>query len=199
MSDPMNNPGRPEPDPDAAPTARVIEVDVAEPMTPLRVVPPQVIATDRTERITAPAIVPVAPRPPARRRDRVVTLGIAGVGVFFVGWLAVDAAAWVAAAFERGPVLGALAATAVAAGVAGAGAVIAREVVSLFRLKTVEAIHQKFADNHVLPARRAARPSRTCSRWFRGNARRKPRSRPFSARSSCITRPRSRSRFCRAR
>ena len=74
------------------------------------------------------------------------------MGVFFVGWLAVDAAAWVAAAFERGPVLGALAATAVAAGVAGAGAVIAREVVSLFRLKTVEAIHQKFADRRVLPA-----------------------------------------------
>jgi putative membrane protein len=157
MSDP--DPRRLDPDPDAAPTARVIEVDLAEPGTAddlarLQVAPPQVIATERTERITpsAPAIVPVVARAPVRRRDRVVTLGIAGVAIFFVGWLAVDAAAWVAAAFERGPALGALAATAVVAGVAGAGAVIAREVVSLFRLRNVEAIHQKFADNRVLPA-----------------------------------------------
>jgi putative membrane protein len=155
MSDPMNDLRRPDPDPDAAPTARVIEVEVAErePMVPLRAAPPQVIATERTERITPtePAIVPVAARAPARRRDRVVTLGIAGVAVFFVGWLAVDAAAWVAAAFERGTALGVLAATAVTAGVAGAGAVIARELGSLFRLKSVEAIHQRFADRRVLP------------------------------------------------
>ncbi|HKA80037.1 MAG TPA: DUF697 domain-containing protein [Xanthobacteraceae bacterium] len=156
MSNPMNDPRRA--DPDAAPTARVIEVDVAEPdmaeLPPLRVVPPQVIATELTERVTPtePAIVSVAPRPPARRRDRAVTLGIAGVAVFFVGWLAVDAAAWVAAAFERGTALGVLAATAVTAGVVGAGAVIGRELTSLFRLKNVEAIHQKFAENRVLPA-----------------------------------------------
>lgn len=158
MSDPMSHQPRPAPDPDAAPTARVIEVDVGPELAPLRVAPPQVIATERTERITPtpPAVVPVPARVPARRRDRqrdrIVTLGIAGVAVFFVGWLAVDAAAWVAAAFERGPVLGTLAATAVAAGVVGAGAVIAREVVSLFRLKNVEAIHQRFADGRLLPA-----------------------------------------------
>jgi putative membrane protein len=48
--------------------------------------------------------------------------------------------------------LGALAATAVTAGVAGAGAVIARELGSLFRLKSVEAIHRKLADGRVTPA-----------------------------------------------
>jgi putative membrane protein len=152
MNDPMNDPWRS--DPDAPPTARVIEVDLMDDIAPLRVAPPQVIATERTERITPaePAIVPVAARAPARHRDRVVTLGIAGVAVFFVGWLAVDAVGWIAAAFERSTALGVLAATAVTAGVAGAGAVVARELGSLFRLRSVEAIHQRFADHRGLPA-----------------------------------------------
>ena len=143
MSDPMNDLRRPAPDPDAAPTARVIEVDVAPELAPLRAAPPQVIPTERTERITpsAPAIVPVVTRAPARRRDRVVTLGIAGVTVFFVGWLAVDAAAWVAAAFERGPVLGALGSR--PAGVAGAAR--SRRGCQLFRARSAEAIHQRSA------------------------------------------------------
>jgi putative membrane protein len=45
-----------------------------------------------------------------------------------------------------------LAATAVSAGVAGAGLVIAREVVSLFRLKNVEDIHRRFTDKSMSPA-----------------------------------------------
>jgi len=98
-------------------TARVIEVDA--PDDPLRglgpQVIPQVIETERTEPIvpTEPAMLPVVTREAPRRRDRVITFGIAGVAVFFVGWLAVDAAGWVAAAFERSAALGALAATAV--------------------------------------------------------------------------------------
>ena len=64
----------------------------------------------------------------------------------------VDAAGWISAAFERSATLGVLAATAVTAGVAGAGVVIAREVVSLFRLKNVEEIHRRFADDGVAPA-----------------------------------------------
>jgi putative membrane protein len=137
-------------------TARVIEVDA--PDDPLRglgpQVIPQVIETERTEPIvpTEPAMLPVVTREAPRRRDRVITFGIAGVAVFFVGWLAVDAAGWVAAAFERSAALGALAATAVTAGVAGAGAVITRELGSLFRLKSVEAIHRKLADGRVTPA-----------------------------------------------
>jgi putative membrane protein len=134
------------PDRAAAPTARVIEVDAADELAPLPPLAPQVIPTERTEPITpsAPAVVVASPVP-ARRRDRVVTFGLAGVALFFVGWMAVDAVGWVAAAFERSAVLGALAATAVTAGVAGAGAVLARELVSLFRLKNVEAIHQRLA------------------------------------------------------
>jgi putative membrane protein len=110
--------------------------------------------TEQTEPITPSerAIVPAAPPQPARRRDRIVALGVAGVTVFLVGWLAVDAAGWVAAAFERSASLGVLAATAVTAGVAGAGAVIAREVMSLFRLKNVEEIHRRFTDDSIAPA-----------------------------------------------
>jgi putative membrane protein len=135
-------------------TARVIEVDAPEIVAPLRPASPQVIVTEQTERIrpTEPAIVAAAAPAPLRRRDRVITLGLMGVAVFIVGWLAVDAVGWVAAAFERSTVLGVLAATAVTAGVAGAAAVIARELGSLFRLKNVEAIHRKFADARLPPA-----------------------------------------------
>jgi putative membrane protein len=80
-----------------------------------------------------------------------MTFGLAGVAVLFVGWLAVDAVGWIAAAFERSTALGVLAATAVTAGVAGAGAVIARELGSLFRLRNVEAIHRQLADQRALP------------------------------------------------
>jgi putative membrane protein len=137
-----------KPDRTARPAPRVIEVE-ATPDVSLRPVRPlpQVIMTERTERITPaePSVPAVVREPP--RRSRVIPLGIVGIGIFIAGWLAVDAYAWVAAAFERGPVLGTLAAAAVAAGVAGAGAIIAREVTSLFRLKSVEAIHQRLAQN----------------------------------------------------
>jgi putative membrane protein len=104
-----------------------------------------VIVTERTERITPsePENLPAVAAEPVRRRDGIITLALGGLAVFFVGWLVVDAIGWVSAAFERSTTLGLLAATAVAGGVAGAGALIARELTSLFRLKNVEAIHQR--------------------------------------------------------
>jgi putative membrane protein len=128
---------------------RVFEVE-APSMAPRSM--PQVMVTDRTERI-----VPVQPAPslPATvappRRSRVVSFGLAGLGVAFTGWLIVDAYWWVAAAFERGTALGTLAASAVIAGFAGAGAIIAREVTSLWRLRDVETIRQRFAQDVVTP------------------------------------------------
>jgi putative membrane protein len=80
-----------------------------------------------------------------------VSLGLAGIGVFFAGWIAVDAYWWIAAAFERSSLLGALAATAVAAGVAGAGAIIARELRSLWQLRDVETIRARLAADVVRP------------------------------------------------
>jgi putative membrane protein len=133
--------------------ARVIEVEAADDVAPRRPLAPRIIPTERTERVTPSEPAPVAVVAPdaPRRRDRVMTFGLAGVAVLVVGWLAVDAVGWVAAAFERSAALGVLAATAVTAGVAGAGAVIARELGSLFRLKSVEAIHRRLADDRVSP------------------------------------------------
>ena len=130
--------------------ARVIEVDAPDEPAPMRVdAGPRVFATENTERVvpTEPARLPVAAPAPGRRRDRVVTLALGGLAVFFAGWLAVDAIGWISSAFDRSTALGVLAATALAAGLAGAGAVIGREVTSLFRLKSVEAIRARFADD----------------------------------------------------
>jgi putative membrane protein len=112
---------------------------------------PQVVMSERTDRIVAtqppPKSLPV-PRPP---KNRIRSFGLAGLGVFVTGWFIVDAYWWVAAAFERSTALGTLAATAVVAGVAGAGALIAREVTSLWRLRNVETIRQRFDQDIVSP------------------------------------------------
>jgi len=131
-------------------TARVIEVEAAGELAPQRPLAPQIIPTERTERVTPsepalPAVVPAAPR----RRERVMMFGMAGIALLLAGWLAVDAVGWIAGAFERSAALGVLAATAVTAGVAGAGLVLARELASLFRLKNVEAIHRRLAKGPV--------------------------------------------------
>src|SRR3954463_2452240 len=107
---------------------------------------PQVTMTERSERVAPAEVASVPALPPAPPRHRgAVSLGLTGLGIFFAGWLAVDAYWWIAAAFERSSVLGALAATAVAGGVAGAGAIIAREVKSLWRLRSVETVRAQLA------------------------------------------------------
>ncbi len=114
---------------------------------------PRVIETEETARIVPsepvrPAIVATLP---ARRRSRAIAFGLAGLGVAFVGWLAVDAYWWVAAAFERSLALGSLAAFAVVAGVAGATVITGRELTSLWRLRNVETIRARFAEDVVRP------------------------------------------------
>src|SRR5262249_45972934 len=106
-----------QPERGVAPAARVIEGDAAAEAAPLRLLRPQIIPTERTEAVTPsepalPALAPVAPR----RRDRVMTFGLAGVAVLLAGWLAVDAVAWILTAFERSAAPGVLAAAAAAAG-----------------------------------------------------------------------------------
>jgi putative membrane protein len=76
-------------------------------------------------------------------------VGVVGIDVFFMGWLIIDAAAWISAAFDRGLPLGLLAAAAVGAGFAGACLVSAREAISLFRLKNVETIRRRLADERL--------------------------------------------------
>src|SRR5262249_15519272 len=134
--------------------ARVIEVDAAAAAAPPQPLAPQIIPTERTEPITPsePALPAVARAAPPRR-DRVMTFGVAGGALRFVGWLAGAALGWVVAPLQPRAALGgaAAAAAAVAAGVAGGGAVIARELGSLLRLRNVEAIHRRLADGRLLP------------------------------------------------
>ena len=80
-----------------------------------------------------------------------MSFGFAALGVAVAGWFVVDAYWWIAAAFERSMALGTLAATAVAAGVAGAGVIIGREVTSLWRLRNVEKIRQLFDQDIISP------------------------------------------------
>jgi putative membrane protein len=136
---------------------RVIETEPPEDPARFQVAGPQVIVTDRTERIV-PAMRAITPvlREPVSRRDPIVTFGMAGVAVLFVGWLAVDAVGWISAAFERSTALGIFAATAMAAGVSGAGAVIAREIASLMRLKNVESVRRRFSDESLAAAQTRA-------------------------------------------
>jgi len=117
---------------------------------------PQVIVTERIEPIVPSEQAIVASRSPPARRDRVVSFGIAGVGIFLTGWAVVDAAAWISSAFEHGATLGIFAASAVTLGVAGAGAVVAREIASLMRLKSVEAVRRRFSNASLSPAQTRA-------------------------------------------
>ena len=108
--------------------------------------------SERTDRVVAvqppPRALPVAPAPQEPRASRSRSPAL-GVGV--AGWFVVDAYWWIAAAFERSTALGTLAATAVVAGVAGAGTIIAREVTSLWRLRNVETIRERFDQDIVSP------------------------------------------------
>ena len=130
---------------------RVIDVEERDDVAPLRA-GPQVFMTERSEAIipTLPASRAALPAP-VRRRSRAISFGLAGLGIGFAGWLVVDAYWWIAAAFERSALLGGLAAVAVTAGLAGAGAIIAREVTSLWRLRSVENVRARLAGDVVRP------------------------------------------------
>ncbi len=112
---------------------------------------PQVLMSERTDRIVAVQPPPKAIVTAEPKKSRVVSWGLGALGVAVAGWFTVDAYWWIAAAFERSTALGTLAATAVVAGVVGAGAIIAREITSLWRLRNVETIRARFAQDIVSP------------------------------------------------
>jgi len=97
-----------------------------------------------------PAPMPAAPKE-AQTPGRKWSFAIAGLGIFFAGWLVVDAYWWVASTFERSSTLGGLAIFALAAGIAGAGTIIIREIKSIWRLENVEAIRARFDQEIIRP------------------------------------------------
>ncbi|HEY1364595.1 MAG TPA: DUF697 domain-containing protein [Xanthobacteraceae bacterium] len=142
---------------DIPPRPRVTEVESPDPSVRRQPLSPRVTTTDEVAPISPskPAVIGLPVQEPPRR-DRVTRLGFAGLAVFCVGWLGLDAIDWVAALFSRSAGLGMLAATAVTAGVAGAGILTARELRSLLRLRSVEAIHRQFAEHRLPPTQARA-------------------------------------------
>ena len=112
---------------------------------------PLVFTSERTDRIVAVQPPPRALPVPAPLKSPLRSFALAALGVGIAGWFIVDAYWWIAAAFERSTMLGTLAATAVVALVAGAGTIIAREVTSLWRLRNVESIRERFNRDIVSP------------------------------------------------
>jgi putative membrane protein len=128
---------------------RVIEVEPTEAMVSQSAAP-RVIETAQSAPIvpSEPPRMPVARRKdPGVGRDRLIRIALGAIAIGFVGWLVVDAIEWVSAAFARSAALGVAAAAALVAGLGGAGAIIGRELASLFRLKSVEAVHDRLAVN----------------------------------------------------
>lgn len=110
---------------------------------------PRVTATAQTGRIvTAPPAEPqTLTTVPGRRRRTSLTvkLGLAGLVAAFCGWLGIDLYLWIASAFKFSTGLGWAATAAAAAGIAGAGAMIAHEMRSYLAIKNVEATQQRLA------------------------------------------------------
>jgi putative membrane protein len=138
--------------------ARVIEVDETQADAHTRA-QPRVLETSETSPIvpTEPVRLPAARPQSWRRRDGFLRIALGAIAVGLVGWLVVDAIEWITAAFARSTMLGLAASVALAAGIGGAGAIVGRELTSLFRLKSVEAIHDRLAAN---PDRIAAADAR---------------------------------------
>jgi len=132
--------------PEAPTRPRVTVVEREREAAPMAFTP-LVIATKETARIAPqlPAEIPaVAPATP--RTDRAWKVGLTGLGLFIAGWLGVDAYLWLASAYQYSATLGALATVAVAAGVAGVGYLIGRELKSFFALRGVETNQQHLAE-----------------------------------------------------
>jgi putative membrane protein len=159
MSDPArHDPADSNQDPELQP--RVIEIEAAAPAAPPVALMPQLLVTDRSEPVVPsdPQRLPVPERAAGRRRSRAGSIAWAGVGLGLSGWLMVDAAAWVMAAFDAGVLVGGAAALAALSGIGGAGVLIGRELRAFWRLRGVAEIRARLADRSAggAPAARRA-------------------------------------------
>ena len=124
---------------------RVIEVELPPPAAPQREAAPapRVIETKVLGPIATPEpadMMQPEPAPPPRRHRRGAKLAILGIGLLLVGWLGVDAANWILAAYERNLATGVVASVAVGAGVLGGLYFVLSELRSFFRLRSVETV-----------------------------------------------------------
>ena len=132
---------------------RVIEVEATQPERPPEIEGPKqrVIETDTIGPITPTEPSQKLPAPtelaPERRLRRGVKFALAGIVASVVSWLVIDAIDWIVTAYARNMALGILASTAAVAGAIGAGYVIASELRSFLRLRSVEAMQQQFSND----------------------------------------------------
>jgi putative membrane protein len=135
---------------DAPVVVRVIEADGGEerPGAPPSA---RIIVDARTDPVV-PGERAVLTAPPPPRRNRLGSFAGFAIAVGLAGWFAIDAVNWVAAAFAQGAAFGTLAAVALVAGLGGAGALIARELASLLRLRNVEAVRLRLSDTRLRSA-----------------------------------------------
>jgi putative membrane protein len=129
---------------------RVIEVDAPPPAAPAREPAPAPRVTETKidgpiARPEAAAKPPAEPTLPHRRHRRGAKLAVFGIGLLLLGWLGIDAANWILAAYERSLATGIIASVAIAAGVLGGLYFIVSELRSFFRLRSVETIQLRLA------------------------------------------------------
>jgi putative membrane protein len=106
---------------------------------------PRILQTDEIGRLDLG--LPVAPQPglvplPARRFPSPFGVAVSGLGILVVGVAGIDLAQFVDGAFAHGSAVGVLAATAVAAGVGGAGYWLVAELRGLLRLRSAERLRR---------------------------------------------------------
>jgi putative membrane protein len=125
---------------------RVIEME-PEPRPQRRAGGARVIETERRGRIVPaePPPVPAVVAPTRRRRSRLLSAGLAGLAVFFVGVLSLAAFDWIASLAARDSPLAGLAILFVVAGVGGTALIAWHELGSLARLRNVETVQRRFA------------------------------------------------------
>jgi len=106
---------------------------------------PRIVETGETGRldlglpvVPEPSLVPLA----ARRGPSPIGVAASGLGILVVGVAGIDLAQFVDGAFAHGTAIGVLAATAVAAGVGGAGYWLMAELRGLLRLRSAERLRR---------------------------------------------------------
>ncbi len=103
---------------------------------------PRILETEETGRLElalSPEPQPAPPQPTSRRRfPSPFAVAAGGVGLLALGVAVIDLVEFIGGAFARGPALGAVAATAVAAGAGGALYWLGCELRGLLRLRSAE-------------------------------------------------------------